>query len=297
MIRLLFRSKRGLSPVVSALFLFVIIFVAIAVSLGIIYPNLDQLDETISLETAAASFLSIDSDLKEMMLSGGKGKTTKLIDIGLSGLLIGDNSSKSSLNTLLIDDGGIVSTLGSPFSLDQSRIIIQQSTDQNVLNKNTVSYISGSGFQDLYFLNSSKKSVIPWTMIVEKRFQNNFVYTMLTYRNIMTIDRTVVEKAAQLEVNLTISIQSVKFNFVNHIELGSTNPTLTINYQGINSTTTPWLTPILYFDGYRWIKVDTSTALSLNDEVAVNEQPLTHEVTDELNIRYEFVTHIFDISF
>ncbi|MHA2092622.1 MAG: hypothetical protein ACW98K_17390, partial [Candidatus Kariarchaeaceae archaeon] len=121
--------------------------------------------------------------------------------------------------------------------------------------------------------------------------------TMLTYRNIMTIDRTVVEKAAQLEVNLTISIQSVKFNFVNHIELGSTNPTLTINYQGINSTTTPWLTPILYFDGYRWIKVDTSTALSLNDEVAVNEQPLTHEVTDELNIRYEFVTHIFDISF
>jgi hypothetical protein len=297
MIRLLFRSKRGLSPVVSALFLFVIIFVAIAVSLGIIYPNLDQLDETISLETAAASFLSIDSDLKEMMLSGGKGKTTKLIDIGLSGLLIGDNSSKSSLNTLLIDDGGIVSTLGSPFSLDQSRIIIQQSTDQNVLNKNTVSYISGSGFQDLYFLNSSKKSVIPWTMIVEKRFQNNFVYTMLTYRNIMTIDRTVVEKAAQLEVNLTISIQSVKFNFVNHIELGSTNPTLTINYQGINSTTTPWLTPILYFDGYRWIKLDTSTALSLNDEVAVNEQPLTHEVTDELNIRYEFVTHIFDISF
>ena len=226
-----------------------------------------------------------------------EGKTTKLIEIGQTGLLIGDNSSKSILNTLLLDDVGIVGTLGSPLYLDQSRIIIQQSTDQNVLDKNTVSYLTGSGFQDLYFLNSSKKSVIPWTMIVEKRFQNNLVYTMLTYRNIITIDRTVVEKAAQLEVNLTISIQSVKFNFVNRIELGSTNPTLTITYHGVNSTITPWLSPVLYFDGYRWIKFASSTALSLTDEVAINEQPLTHEVTDELNIRYEFVTHIFDISF
>ncbi|MHA2251875.1 MAG: hypothetical protein ACXAD7_16040 [Candidatus Kariarchaeaceae archaeon] len=286
----LLRSKRALSPVVSALFLFGVILGAIAVSLGIIYPQLDELNETVNLETAATSLLTLDQDMKNLILSGGTGSIVTTLDLGDSGLLIGDETSSIVLN-LMKDD----QFLTNPYYMKQSRLIVRHKTDQDVVAQDTTLYLTGSGYQELYFLNSTTKDSIPWTMLTEVRFSDQYIYTIFSYRNIITASKIVADLTFQ--VNVTLEIQSVNFNFLNTNQTGSSNPTLDVEYTGMNITSTPWL-PSLTSPTYLYFILKSQTNLYLSGS-SLNENPLTHEVPEspgELNVQLQFITHNFDIS-
>ncbi len=292
MIKLLLKYKKGVSPIVTTLFIMAIIIAAISVSLGMIYPSLEELNESIELDANGSSLLSLDQELKTLMLSGGEAKIFKKIDTIGSGLIIGDDQSIKAINLIQEDLGGDQSNLCSPIYLIQSRLLIRQVSDQNIIGKDTTIYLTGSGFQELYFLNSSTKSILPWSMITEVRFSDQNIYTILTYRNLISIEREIDLPT----INVTINIQSVEFTFLNGKTEAAGNPTLGIEYKGLNITSTSQFATLSYLNYQNfWLK--TQTTLSPGS-TSVIEQPYTHEVPENgfLNVKIQFITHMFDIS-
>ena len=59
-----------------------IILSAIAATLGIIRPSLDELDEQIELEAISASLITFDQSLRALMLGGTEGTVQQAFNLG-----------------------------------------------------------------------------------------------------------------------------------------------------------------------------------------------------------------------
>jgi len=304
MLKRLARSKRALSPVVTTVFLFGIMVAGIGISLGIIFPSVQQLNEQIDLEIASVSLINLDEDLQALMLSGAEGRITKQLNLGESGVLIADNISTSiiilgtinSLNSFTV----LSSASPSLINLTQSRLIIRQSIQQSAFPTNTNSYLSGQTSQDFFYLNATNQGNVPWEILNQSRFNDNHLYTTLSYRNIVTSHITVDPNT--LTVNLTLSIFTVQFNFIDRSQSISNNPFVHFEYKGLSVTTYDWNK--FTYNPSDEISFGIKTVTSLWDINSIpfpstsTESPFSMEVPTLgiLNVRIQILTQIIDID-
>ena len=92
-----FKSKRGLSPVITTIFLIGIIIAAIGVSLGIIFPSVQELNDQMDLETNSSNLFVLDENFRDMMLNGHTSKLYYTMDLGGTGFLMGDLTSATDI--------------------------------------------------------------------------------------------------------------------------------------------------------------------------------------------------------
>jgi hypothetical protein len=288
-----------------------IILAAIGVSLGIIFPAVQDLNDQLDLETNSSNLLVIDENFRDMMLNGYTSKLFYTMDLGDSGFFMGDISSTTNLRLKVrefdITDGSIADDYqipagpGSPTFINetQHRLIIRQELSNSILDSNSHQYLTGSGIQNMFYLNSIQRASVGWTILNQSRFNKADVYTALSYRNLITISKTISNQ--NLDVNATISIQRVKFDFVNQLNTSDSFITMQAEYQGISVTTYGWRTVLSSTTVDRRFYLETTTDLNYGDPsisgLINTEEPYSHEVPGlgKLNVRIQFIDHIIEI--
>lgn len=279
--------KKAISPIVSVLFLFGIILGAIAISLGIIYPQIQELNDNTELETSATSMLNLDTEIKTLITNGANSKVLFTVSTGTTGFFFID--TQSSINLTLWDGNSILSS----FDLNHSRFSIRQGIDQNVIEPFSHSYLRGGGNQNTFFLNSSNRGEIPWTILNQSRpgFEPS-VYTSLSYRNIISSTKLLNEQ--NLEVNVTVQIQMVDILLTDASSTSSNDPQIAINYLGTNINT------IEFLDLTNNFYIKSRTLLSDPNSVPhvetnfYEERPL--EDTSTFNIKLDLIYHLLEVN-
>jgi flagellin-like protein len=177
------KSRRGLSPVITTIFLMAIIIAAIGVSLGIILPSVQNLNDQLDLETNASNLMVIDENFRDMMLNGYTTKLFYTMDLGASGFFMGDISSTTSIQLRVQEVDPATSTVtadyrmtelpGSPTFINetQHRLIIRQELSNDILDTNSHQYLTGSGTQNMFYLNSIQRASVGWTILNQKSKQ------------------------------------------------------------------------------------------------------------------------------
>ena len=67
---------------------------AIGVSLGIIFPNVENLNDQIDLEINSSNLIAIDENFRDMMLNGYTSKLLYSFDLGASSFLFGRSEER-----------------------------------------------------------------------------------------------------------------------------------------------------------------------------------------------------------
>lgn len=286
----LIRSKRALSPVVSTIFLFAVIFGAIAVSLGIIYPQVRQLNDNLELENASNSLVLLDKDIKNLIESGTGTIVSQTVDIGKTGALF--NDPLSSIVSLIAFANGTYSQLQSN-QITHTRISINNTITEDVIPKNTHSYLSGGTNQNFVYINSSLKSTVPWEILNQSRGLDNNVITSLSYRGIVSISEII--NINTLQYNETVSIQTVEFHFINKSASSSTRTYFQLNYVSVQITNFNWMQIVNTNPSglaYGIIKIATTM-----NGLTSSQIPFKHEVPigGTLYMRLQFVKHIINV--
>ncbi|MDH5403528.1 MAG: hypothetical protein OEY49_13620, partial [Candidatus Heimdallarchaeota archaeon] len=235
MIDRLRRYKRCVSPVVTMLFLFVVLLVGISISLTIIYPQTQELNDQMELSTAGTSLLNLDNAIKEMIINGVDSQTIKGIYTGSFGTFALDQTSQMQF----VMYNGII-----PINLTQynptyhNRLQIFQTINQEVVAPNSHSYLVGGSNQDYLFLNSSTRSLAPWTILNQTRPTNSLdVITSLSYRILIDSQSYISDS----NLNVTVSLQLVNFIPVNgKTAANSADPDIIIDYKGIVTNSSNW---------------------------------------------------------
>lgn len=289
----LLRSKRALSPVVAAMFLMAIILAAIALTLGIIYPMVNELNDNIELANAGTSIQSLHDDVKTLISNGEGGIITRPLEIGSTGYIASDLNSNSKL-FFMYTINGVNPQILNIFSEPQNRFIISQSVKEGSVPKNSHSYLEGSGNQGLFFLNDSNKAKLPWGILNQSRGSLDLVNTSLSYRGLITPSKVI--DAINGIVKLTISIQIVEFDFPGNLVLAGHNPTIKLEYTNLNVTRTAFsvIPDIIGSDLKFYIKIQTL----LEGDTTI-EYPFSHEVPTDgiLYVRLEIIKHHISLIF
>ena len=306
------KSRRGISPVITTIFLMAIIISAIGVTMGIIIPNLEDLDDQLDLETNSSNLLVLDENFRDMMLNGYSSKLFYTLDLGSTSYLLGDISSATTIqmkflrvlqsNPTTTIDNLIPSSPQNPtlFNDSYSRLIIRQRLTNDIMSKNTNQYLTGSGSQNQFYINSIDRASIGWTNLNQSRFDDSFVYTALSYRNIIAISKTISN--SNLDVNVTIGIQRVHYEFVGKLNTSFNFASIEAEYKGTNVTSHGWST-VNNLAGYdTTFYIQTTTDLDYGDDsltgLTNTEVPYSTEVPGlgELNVRMQFIDHIIQIQ-
>lgn len=304
------RSKKAVSPIIEVLFLMAIIFGAIAFSLTIIYPDLQTMNEQLDLEGNGSNILILDQSLRSLMLSGQAGTVYQSMDIGDGSAIYGDQQSLTQITMFYLDYAGTNTPLSGPtpigatFNENQTRFIIRQNIYSNFFAHNSYTYLSGSAdTQNMFYLNSTTKSSAPWPILNQSRFNDNYVFSALSYRNIISTERTL--DAFSSTINVTIEIQRVQFQFKNNVIFnGDAQQTIRADYQGISVITSPWVNVPNAGQNDRVFYLRTDTTLwnvtSITSPQSNTEIPFAQDVPTNgaLNVRIQFIDHIieFDLS-
>lgn len=304
------KSKRAVSPVITTVFLMGIIMAAIGVSLGIIYPSMNSLNDQLDLETNSSNLLVLDENFREMMLNGYTNKLFYTMDLGSSGYFMGDNSSTSNIQLRykttnpqgqIVEDRPINWSAESPSDFNEThyRLLIRQNLNSDILSTNTNQYLVGSGQQDFFYLNTTKRASVSWTVLNQSRFSDTNVYTALSYRNLISTEKTISNQ--NLDVNVTIIVQRVVFRFVDQLNVSSSYVYMQAEYKGVDVTTYGWTTIQNAGINDRSFYIQTTTDLqfgttSITDQINT-EKPYSHEVPGlgTLNVRMQFLDHIIGI--
>ncbi|MCH8907813.1 MAG: hypothetical protein IH840_12050 [Candidatus Heimdallarchaeota archaeon] len=304
MLKKLWSSRKALSPVLTTMFLMAVILSSIAVALSIIRPALEELNDQIDLDSNSSNFLTLDTNIKGLILSTIGGRVIQSMNLGDGGILFGDIYSRSQITIGTIDNDGNFSVLGGvdQFNLTQYPLIIRESvTSDGVITPNSHDYLVGSDSQNFFYLTTTTKSSAPWTILNQSRFATAYVYTTLSYRNVINTEKTV--DSSSFTVNLTISIQRVKFNFIRDLRSTGSNVRIEAEYVGLSVITEDWhqinydaLTePSFYMiiSNTMW-DVDGTISASLVN----TERPFSHQVPEGgiLNVRLQFLVHEMNIK-
>ena len=304
------KSRRAVSPIITSIFLMGIIVAAIGVSMGIIIPNMDKLNDQLDLETNSSNLLVLDENFREMMLNGYTNKLFYSMDLGGTGFFMGDITSTSVIQLRLREtepDGTIVDDrpiTGSPeapaqYNDTQYRLMIRQKMKSDIISSNSNQYLIGSGDQNIFFLNSTKRASVSWSILNQSRFDDLNVYTALSYRNLISTEKTISNQ--NLDVNVTVTIQRVVFKFVDDLNVSSSYISMQAEYKGVNVTTYGWNS--ISFDPVndKSFYIQTTTDLDFGTNQIINqinsERPYSHEIPSlgQLNFRIQFLDHIIEI--
>lgn len=288
----LVRRKRGVSPVVAVLFLFAVIIGAIAVSLGIVYPNLQSLNDQINLESTANSFIALNEELISAVQNGGASTISITLENGQRGGLLSIDQVSYSNVSLSAPNG---TSSPSYFLLNHSRIQFIQEVDQNPIRQGTHSYLLGGSFQNFFFLNSTLQNSADWTILNQSRPVNSDdVYTSLSYRNIASTETTT--NPQKLQINTTIQFQAVNFTVPagGRTQIGGSTTQLKISYLGPQIVEYPW---ILYELN---LAASANTFLTDPGSTIYTEQFLRAEAPVsaiiDFYVQVRFVFHVFEIT-
>ncbi len=292
MIKKLIKYKRAVSPVVSTMFLMGVILMGIAITLGFIYPELNKLSDNVEIGSISSSFISIDNDIKSLIQSGENAKVFKTLDLGTNAFLTADTSPFSTILFLYQVDNNQIQTLGT-FDEDFDRLSARTELREDTVPQNSHSYLVGSGNQDIFYLNHTSSATMPWTILNQSRALNDFLNTSLSYRGIISFDKNV--DIAASEVNLTISMQLIDFQFKGSPSVSSATPSISIEYDSVNVTRSEW-----YNIGYT-AGSTTTFMMKINtflDGKTTTEIPLKHEVPGfgTLNVQLEIISHVVIIT-
>ena len=285
------RYKRAISPVVTTLFLFGVILGAIAVTLGIVYPQLQQLNDQMLLESAGSSLNSLDANIQSLILNGEDSSFFTEIKMGTSGLLKYDNQILSSLD--MVETGVITPKIS--YNINIPRLMIVQGLDTNFLGKGEHQYFGGAGDQSTLYLNSTTRRLLTWSVINQSRpINSDDVSTSLQYRSIVSNQFDIIPN--QLLYNLTVQIQMVNMTLASGSAASSSGARATIEVKFLGSSN-------LVTD---WTKFNDNAALKITTQFpeagSTNsiERPLSAEKpvdpTASFYIRFEFVYHNIEIN-
>ncbi len=304
------KSRRAVSPVITTVFLMGIIMAAIGVSLGIIWPNMNSLNDQLDLETNSSNLIVLDENFREMMLNGYTNKLFYTMDLGSSGFFMGDNSSTTTIQLKyrdttpqgqIVEDKSITGSAQSPAQFNEThyRMMIRQNLDSDILSTNTNQYLVGSGSQDIFYLNTTKRASVSWTVLNQSRFSDTNVYTALSYRNLISTEKTISN--SNLDVNVTIIVQRVIFSFIDQLNVSSSYIYMQAEYKGVDVTTYGWTTIQNAGVNDRSFYIQTTTDLqfgtpSITGQINT-ENPYSHEIPElgKLNVRMQFLDHIIEI--
>jgi len=268
-----------------------VILGAIAVTLGIVYPQLQQLNDQMLLESAGSSLNSLDANIQSLILNGEDSSFFTEIKMGTSGLLKYDNQILSSLD--MVETGVITPKIS--YNINIPRLMIVQGLDTNFLGKGEHQYFGGAGDQSTLYLNSTTRRLLTWSVINQSRpINSDDVSTSLQYRSIVSNQFDIIPN--QLLYNLTVQIQMVNMTLASGSAASSSGARATIEVKFLGSSN-------LVTD---WTKFNDNAALKITTQFpeagSTNsiERPLSAEKpvdpTASFYIRFEFVYHNIEIN-
>jgi hypothetical protein len=265
----------------------------IAITLGFIYPELNELSDNIDIGSISSSFISIDNDIKSLIHSGENAKVFKTLNLGSSAFLTSDTSPFSTIYFIRQVDNVQNIMVNGTFYEDHDRLSARTELRQDTVPQNTHSYLVGSGNQDYFYLNHTTTATMPWTILNQSRALNDFLNTSLSYRGIISFDKNVdIDNSV---VDLTITMQLIDFQFRGSPSVSSATPSISIEYDAVNITRTQW-----FSIGYQ-AGSTTNFILKIStwlDGKTTTEIPLKHEVPGfgTLNVQFEIISHIIIIT-
>ncbi len=275
------KSKKSLSPIVSALFLMGIMITAIAATVALIYPYLQRIDEQETLGTISTSFSNLDNTLQQLMEQGG-GATSSFPLNMKNAALFADNTSTMQL-TFTYSSTSFSASGMVPFTRLTAFIPIQS----NVLPSGQKVYGKGTQDQNFFALNSSTSGKVPWAILNTTRpAGENYANTTLAYRPIFYTSFS--------ESTLTIQIVFVKFRFTNLFS-GSSNPSFIITYDGFLANQTQMFDGSQFFPAGGTLSVILTTQLN-DGGPAFTEVPFKYAASSFF-LKTDVRIHQFTISF
>ncbi|MCY3411693.1 MAG: hypothetical protein INQ03_08690 [Candidatus Heimdallarchaeota archaeon] len=296
MLKKILRSRRALSPVLSAVFLMALFIAAIGVAIGIIYPQVNELDDNINMINAGSALNSLDDEIKRLISSGEGSSITKNIEIGSTGVLIGDSSAFSTIYLNEYQNASGSTVTRGVYYVPHNRLIVSQEIKEDTLQQYSHQYLEGTGSQNIFFLNNSYQGIYPWVILNQSRGYDYQVNTSLSYRGLMSTEKEILD----LSLEMVITIQLIVLDFpLNTIKSGHYQG-VTLEYHTLNSTTTS-ATAINGDNNYFIMRIETELPGSANRI----EIPLTHEVPEnsqpdlegKINVYLRFITHHISIKF
>ncbi len=282
-----------MSPVVTTLFLFGVILGAIAATLGIVYPQLRSLNDQIQLETAGSSMQSLDANIQSLILNGEGSSFFSEVKMGAAGLFNYDNQIFATLEMIQTNNNPVA---GLTSTINHSRLQMFQPVSTDFLGEGDLQYFGGAGFQDLYYLNSTSRSLLGWSIIPQQReVGSDLASTSLMYRSIVTSEFDIIPQ--QLQFNLTVQVQMVNIT----LALGSDDSRsgakagLEVSYLGTTSRLTDWVAGITSDLSFRiTIQFPEAGVTNKIERPLSSEKPV--DPTSIFSVRYEFVYHQIEVS-
>jgi len=286
---LLKRHRRAVSPIVTTLFLFAVILGAISVSLGIIYPSVNRLDDQIQLETSGSALQTLDTNIQNLIINGVDSQINSKVKVGIGGALRYNNQIFSAITLL---DGGVnrMST-----TINQSRLQISQPVKTDWLAQGKSQYFNGEGFQGLLFLNSTTRRLLSWSIINQSRpLGSENVFSSLSYRNIITTNVDTSQK--NLQYNLTITIQMVNMTLAPTSRTISSGTEVNLKMRSLGSTSK-------YTD---WTAFSNDVSMVITNKFPESGSTLATERllklegptgTVSFSVRFQFKYHLIELEF
>ncbi len=276
-------SNRGLSPIVSAIFLIGIMVAAIAASFAIIVPNLQKVEDGNVLGQAQTALTNLDKALQQM-ISSGKDSQLNYQFYYKNGLLIGDNSSFYNL-TLSYPLLSFAKTVSLPYS----RVMVQTPVASSIMSVGQTDYFSGSQNQKTFALNVSTAQSTNWAILNSTRspFQSTGINNSLGYRMLFL-------SSYQNQV-LKLQISFVKFVFEKINKKSSSDPLIKIIYAGKVANTSKLMDGTQFFPKTGSLSVILQTKITDGSPI-YREIPFTFSGTG-FYLDVEVSYHLFKISF
>ncbi len=243
-------SKKSVSPIISAIFLMGVMLVAITSTVTLIYPNLVKLGDQENLSSVITQFDQLDSSLQSLMSQGAGSTFNRPFSIKEM-KLVADNASTMQLR-FTYDS----TAFSKSATLEFTRFVVQMGMKSNVLAAGQKRYAKGVQNQDFFVLNYSLSGFFPWQIINATRpaQASSFANISLAYRPKLyaTFEGT----------TLVLRMIFVKFKFIGKSVVTSSEPSISVTYDGLIENTTQMFDGTQFFPSGGTLTLSVITTLS-----------------------------------
>ncbi|MHA1912018.1 MAG: hypothetical protein ACTSYA_10005 [Candidatus Kariarchaeaceae archaeon] len=227
------KNKRAVSPILATLFITGIFVSSITLALTYVVPQIIRFNEERDLGLASISLTSTNQEIRQLLVSPVGSRTSVTYSLS-SATLVADGYSITGF-TLKKSNVAI-----GAFPYSFPRLVIELTTDQNIMPKSAHEYLTGTNDQDYFCIDSANtvsQPILPLEILNISRDIRSEYTVSLGYR--WYINAYSTGSDATLVHHIIVS--HIHMNFTTLFETSKTKVDLNLYYESIDETTYEWL--------------------------------------------------------
>jgi hypothetical protein len=227
------KNKRGVSPILATLFITGIFVSSITISLTYVIPQIVRFNEERDLGLASISLTSTNQQIRQLLVSpvGSKGGYTSTLS---AGSLVADGHSLTGF--IIRRNNSALQAFSFPFP----RLMIELSTDQNIMANSAHKYLTGGSEQDYFCIDSSKsvpQPILPLEILNQSRGIRSDYTISLGYRWYINTYST----GSDASFVQHIIVSHINMDFETLFDTSNRKVDLNFYYESIEETTYSYL--------------------------------------------------------